>query len=157
MSFTFTVVDVEEKKIAGITVETNMERSTTDCPALWGTFMPLMDGELAQNAAVIKGAPTYGVSQFIDMDRFVYWAAVEVNSLEGFSADLKTMTIAAGRYVKCVAPSLAQLGETYMALDGWMNAQDKYTYNMQGVALEEYKHAWQMSDSIAIYVAVLEK
>ncbi|MGL4666993.1 MAG: GyrI-like domain-containing protein [Saezia sp.] len=156
MTFTFTVVQVEEKKIAGINVETNMANATTDCPRLWGQFMLVM-GTLMKNPVVVQGAPSYGVSECIDGDRFVYWAALQVNSVEDLPADLKTMTIGSGLHVKCTVPSLQQLGEGYAALNAWMIAQNKYAYNIQGAAFEEYKQGWQMTDSVDIYVAIVEK
>lgn len=157
MAYTFTAVEVKEKKIAGIHVQTNMEKSVTDCPELWMQFMPLMCDELVQHPAVVQGSPTYGVSQFIDNDRFTYWAAVQVDSSAGLPQGLDVMTIPAGLYVKSTALSLDKLGETFSALDAWMNTQSQYAYNMQGVGFEEYKHGWQMTDSIDVYVAVIKK
>lgn len=157
MALTFTVVQVDEKKIAGINVKTDMEKSMVDCPALWGKFMPIMCGDLAKNPALIQNAPTYGVSEFIDGNQFTYWAAVQVSKTEGLPEEIQTRAIPAGLYVKCTAPSLEQLGEAYMALDAWMNAQNKYIYDMQSVAFEEYKNGWQMTDSIDIYAAIVEK
>ena len=125
-------------------------------PGALGSIHAFNVRELSQNAAMMKNVPTYGVSQYIDGDRFVYWAAAEVSSLEGLPKEVKTMRIPAGKYARCEVPNLEKLTEAYMAVETWMSTQEKYTYNMQGVAFEEYKHGWEMGDSITIYIAVNE-
>lgn len=158
MSYTFSVVELPAKQVAGITVQTDMQHAEQDCPVIWQTFGPRICAELSGHIAVSDNADTFGICQMIDESRFIYWAAIEVNSTENLPADMKTMTVPAGFYVTCTAPNLEKLGEAFTALYmQWPQTQNDYAIDMQGVCFELYKGQWQMNDPIQVYAAVTKK
>lgn len=158
MKYTYSIVEIPAKQVAGITVETDMQRAEQDCPALWQTFGPRICAELSGRVSRPENADTFGVSCMLDENRFVYWTAIEVNSTENLPTDMKTMTIPAGLYVKCTAPSLEKLGEAFTEMYmQWPHSQNDYVLDMQGVCFELYKGQWEMNDPIEIYATVIKK
>ncbi|MFD1259814.1 GyrI-like domain-containing protein [Entomomonas asaccharolytica] len=158
MSFQFTVVELPEIQVAGITVDTDMEKAMIDCPALWHTFAPRICSELADCVEISKTGDSYGISKMIDENRFTYWAAVQITQINTLPADFKTMTIPAGLYVKAQVPNLDMLGEALTAMYmQWPQSQTEYQLDMQGVSLERYEHNWQPNDPLEIFAAVIKQ
>lgn len=158
MDFQFTVVELPEIQVAGMTVETNMEKAMIDCPALWHTFGPRICSELANCAEISKTGESYGISKMIDENRFTYWAAVQTTRINTLPDDFKTMAIPAGLYVKATVPSLEKLGEAMTAMYmQWPQSQTEYQIDMQGVCLELYGLNWQPNDPLEIYAQVIKQ
>lgn len=158
MSFNFTVVEIPEKQIAGIYVQTTIQDASKDCPALWQSFGPRMCDTIANCNVVSKTGPSYGVNVMLDENKLNYWAALEVTSTSNLPKDLQTMTIPGGLYVKCTAQNLAQLGDAYTALYmQWPQSQHEYAVNMQAPCFELYSHNWQLNDPIEIYAPIVKK
>lgn len=158
MDFQFTVVELPAIKIAGITVATDMANAAKDCPALWENFGPRICGELSSCADIAKTGESYGISKMIDENRFIYWAAVPVNTIDSLPADFDSMTIAAGYYVKGIAPNLEQLGQAFTAMYmQWPATQQEYQLDMQGICFELYRGDWQPSDPIEIYASLINR
>lgn len=158
MDYTFTVAELPEKMIAGISVETDMQHAQQDCQALWQSFGPRICTELSKHIAIPANADSFGISQMLDSERFRYWAAIEISSAEQLPADLQTMIIPAGLYVTCQVPGLEQLCEAYTAMyEKWPQSQNTYAMNMQGICIERYKNNWQIQDPLEIYGSVVKK
>lgn len=162
MSFVFSVVEVGEKKLAGIKVETSMEKAARDCPDLWHTFGPRCEAELAEIANLEGGA--YGISVMTGNEgSFTYWAAVEVFPDASLPEGMAFTTIPAGLYVRCTVPGLEQLGSAFEAMYGeWPRSQGKYaiSHDPQGVCFELYPlqpKPWDVTDPLEIYGPVVKK
>ena len=158
MDYQFSVVELPEKQIAGIYVQTNMKNAATDCPTLWQSFGPRICGELSSCSSLSKSGDTYGVSVMTDENNFTYWAAVGVDAIHSLPEDMKTMTITQGLYVKCTIPGLEQMGEAFMAMyTQWPQSQNEYVLDMGGACFELYPKNWQLTDSLEIYAKVIKK
>lgn len=151
MAYDFSVVQVQEKKLAGVKVKTNMERSAQDCPAIWHAFGPRIHKELS---GIVAG-DSYGVSQSENPNDFTYWASIEVAPAATLPSDLETLSIPGGLYVRCDVSGLAQIGDAYTALYmTWPTTQTEYMLDMGGVCFEQYPAQMSGDGPFAIYAAV---
>ncbi len=158
MDYQFSVVELPAIQLVGMSIQTNMEKATTDCPALWQSFAPRITGELASCANLSEYGDTYGVSRMTDEHNFIYWAGIGVDSVDSLPEGMATMTIPQSWYVNCTARGIEQLGEALMAIYcQWQNTQDEYVLDMQGISLERYPQNWQCTDALEVYASVLKK
>lgn len=162
MPFVFSVVEVGEKKLAGVMVETTLGDAVRDCPALWQSFGPRIDADLAEKADHAGG--TYGISVMTDNEgRFTYWAAVGVSSDVILPPDMAFMTIPAGLYVRCTVHGIEQLPAAFKAMYGaWPRSQNRYvlSHDPRGVCFELYPFQatpWKATDPLEIYGPVVKK
>ena len=158
MAYEFTVVDYPKTLVAGLSIQTNLNKASMDCPALWQKFGPQIHSKLSQHVCMAStDTPAYGISKMIDNEFFDYWAAVPVKQEHELPKEFKTMTIPAGKYVKTTVPSLAKLSEAFMAMyTQWPQQQDQYQLDPAGLCFETYDVCWKPEDSLEIYCKVIE-
>jgi len=149
MSFEIRIVEYQDKRLAGIKVQTNMENSTKDCSALWRVFTPRM--------AEINKDPkeSFGVSVMLNENDFDYWAAMELVPGVPLPDGLQCVDILPGTYVCCIVPSIEKLGDVYMYLYmDWLKSQTKYALNQGANSFERYPCPWQPDTPFEIYMPI---
>ncbi|MFT3963641.1 GyrI-like domain-containing protein [Propionivibrio sp.] len=154
----FTVVEFPETRLAGVTIETDMERAESDCTAVWQAFWPRIAAELVPRAVIPENVHAFGVSRMIDEQRFFYSAMLQVESIRDLPGDMREMRIPGGLYVRCAVPSLARLAEAYTALyEQWPSAQGEYELDYQGVCFERYPPDFTHEKPFEILAAVVRR
>jgi len=152
MGFKVKITKYPAKHLAGMKVRTNMQKSTEDCPKLWGTFMTRMHE--------IKGQPveSFGVSEIIDdtdFDTFDYWAALELLGNTPLPEGMGTVDIKPGTYARCIVPKIEKLGEAYMYLyKDWLKANPQYVPNIKHNCFELYPGNWNPGVGLDIYMPI---
>jgi len=158
MTLEITVKEFPGRKLAGMVVRTNMQKASTDCPAIWQAFGPRMAS--FPNSANITEA--YGVSVMISEDgTFDYWAAAEIpadTELSEELEDMSTFELPGGLYACAFAPNLEQVAAAYgtMYME-WPQQQSEYAVNMQAPCVEVYRGDWQPTDPLELWVPVIKK
>ena len=155
MSLEITVKELPGRHLVGMVIRTNMQKASTDCPAIWQTFGP----QMASLSAGTSISESYGLSVMIAEDgTFDYWAAVEVSADLPLPANMATMELPGGLYACAVAPNLAQLAEAFgtMYME-WPQQQSEYGVNMQAPCVEVYRGSWTPGDPIELWVPVFKK
>ncbi|RUS65539.1 hypothetical protein CUZ56_02838 [Saezia sanguinis] len=157
MDYKFSVVELPETLIAGITVQTDMQNASQTCSALWESFEAQVINKIPA-AAMPQNPDAFGVSRMLDEQRFIYWAAIEVQSADNLPAGMQTIRIPAGLYVGGQIPGLDKLSDAYTALFmQWPQSQNTYALDMQGISFELYRCGWQMHDPLSLYASVVKK
>ena len=155
MTLDVTIKEFPARHLTGTVVRTNMQKASTDCPALWKAFEPRFAA--FPNCADISEA--YGISIMIGTDgTFDYWVAAETPADAPVPEDMKTLELPAGLYASTFAPNLEQMESTYRAIYfEWSNQQSEYTVNMQAPCVEVYCNGWQPSEPVELQVLVTKK
>lgn len=158
MAYQFAVLEFPKTKIAGISIETDLEHAKQNCKALWDKFDKRVTGDLAGHKAIGEEAAKYGVYQMIGKDKFSYCAGVEVESNHAIPSDLTVITIPLGMYVTCQVPNISKLEDAYKALyEQWPPTQIDYVIDETGLCFERYDYDWTKDDPLEIYVSVRMK
>ena len=160
MAMEITVKELPGQSLVGMVVRTNMQKASTDCPAVWQTFGPRIVS-LPNSADITE---TYGVSVMVSEDgTFDYWAAVEMPTDTAFLEDhtageIKPVDLPGGLYACAVVPNLAQVAEAYGAMYmEWPQRQSEYGVNMQAPCVEVYRGNWSPDDPVELRVPVFKK
>ena len=151
----FTVVEFPETRLAGVTIETDMQRAESDCPAIWQAFWPRITAELASRAVIPENAHAFGVSRMIDEQRFFYSAMLQVESTRELPDDMRETRIPGGLYVRCAVPSLARIAEAHTAMyEQWPSTQGEYEPDYQSVCFERYPPDFTHEQPFELFAAV---
>jgi len=155
MTLDVTIKEFPARHLTGMVVRTNMQKASTDCPAVWQAFGPRLAD--FPNSANISEA--YGVSIMIGTDgTFDYWAAAETPADAPVPDDMKTVELPAGLYACTFAPNLEQMEATYREIYmEWPNQQSEYAIDMQAPCVEVYRNGWQPTDPLELLVPVVKK
>ena len=155
MALEITVKELPGRKLVGMVIRTNMQKASTDCPAIWQTFGPRIVS--FPNSANIN--ESYGVSVMISEDgTFNYWATVEMSADTPLSEDMVSLELPGGLYACAVVPNLSQVAEAYATMYmEWPQQQSEYAANMQAACVEVYRGNWQPDDPVELWVPVVKK
>jgi predicted transcriptional regulator YdeE len=155
MALEITIKEFPARHLVGMVVRTNMQKASTDCPAVWQTFGPRIVS--FPNSASITGA--YGVSVMMGDDgTFDYWAAVETPNDAELPEGMVAFDLPAGLYACTFSPNLEQMEATYHGIYmEWPQQQSDYAVNMQAPCVEVYRNGWQPADPLELWVPVLKK
>lgn len=156
--FIFKIVELAEKQLVGMSIDTTMQTSFQDCPKLWEQVGPLFFGELEPQLITSTLGQSYGVSKMLDEPNFRYWVAVELKDSTHLPCSMSSLAIAAGQYVCCEVESLDKLQAAYHALYmDWPNTQQRYQFDTQGLTFEAYPENYLPKNPFMIYAAVVER
>ena len=134
-------------KLNGIFVRTNMQNSQTDCPALWGEFMPMLKTMPAQS---------YGISVTVDSQKgiFDYWAAAQVPEQPGF----KEINIPASTYAKCIVPNLRDLQTCYKYMYAvWPEETRDWQLDFTAPCFELYDNRYAETGEFDLYIPIKKR
>ena len=157
MTLEIIVKELPSRKLAGMVVCTNMQKASTDCPAIWQTFGPRMSS-LTGNAEAAFGE-SFGLSVMVSEDgTFDYWATVEMSVDVPLPEDMVTVELPGGLYACATVPNLSQVAEAYgtMYME-WPQQQSEYGVNMQAPCVEVYRGNWTPNDPVELWVPVFKK
>ena len=155
MNLEIIVKELPVKRLAGVSVRTNMKNAQVDCPAIWQNFGP----QLGLMTSRLGGHESYGVSVMVSEDgTFDYWAAVEVVNEAELPENVKTFELPGGLYACASVPNLQQLSQafTYLYME-WPSQQAEYAVKMPAPCVEIYGENWQPNDPIGVWVPVFKK
>lgn len=148
-----TVVERGGITAAGYMVRTDMQRASTDCPALWSEkFGPEM--------AAFPADPnfpheSYGISANTDFETgaFDYWAAMPLAPGATPPRGMRTIAIPGGTYCVCALPGLADIGPAFEFLEKeWLPGQKEYDFDEAGgMFYELYGPDYMTEGKLAIY------
>ena len=159
MRYTYSVVTLPEVLAAGISIQTDMQKAQTDCPALWQQFGPLMAQEMADHPYVLDGQ-SYGISIMQNEQAFTYWAALGVKpdtTEDMLPTGVRLVRMAAGDYVQCTVPNLEQIGSAYEELySEWPATQHTHQLDMSKPGFEAYQKNCDGSIPFALYAPLLK-
>ena len=155
MALEVTIKEFPTRHLVGLHVRTNMQKASTDCPAVWQAFGPRIVS--LPNSDSITEA--YGVSVMIGEDgTFDYWAAAETPVDAAIPEGMKTVELPAGLYACTFAPSLEGMEAVYQEMyTEWSQQQSEYNVNMQSPCIEVYRNGWQPSDPFELRIPVVKK
>ncbi|MCL2624433.1 MAG: GyrI-like domain-containing protein [Planctomycetaceae bacterium] len=155
MPLEITVKELPGRKLVGMVIRTNMQKASTDCHAVWQTFMPRVTA-LSGGADIDE---SFGVSVMVSQDgTFDYWAAVEMSVDTPLPEDMVALELPGGLYACAVVPNLSQVAEAYgtMYME-WPQQQSEYAADMQAPCVEVYRGRWTPDDPVELWVPVLKK
>ncbi len=162
MSQPFAVSVTEQPALAlvGMMTRTSMEHSGRDCPALWEAFARRIHEVTGGDPGVFP-AHSYGPSFNVDPQTgcFDYWAAVAAPTGAAAPQGMERVTVPAGLYASCVAPSLAALADAYATLfQIWPASQAEYGMDDARPCYERYHTVTYANDgSFELFVPVKKK
>ena len=151
--FEIKIVEYPTKQLAGMKIQTNMQKAMEDCPKVWETFMPHM--------AEVNKEPkeSFGVSVMINENDFEYWAALEIAPHSPLPDGMQTVGLTSGTYACCTVPSIEKLGDAYMYLyTTWIQGQSQsgFVMDSEANAFERY-YDWDPSKPFEIYMPIKKR
>jgi len=154
--FTYSIIELPERTIAGISIKTDMRKAMDDCPTLWQKFVPLFLS-LQKESKTDLEVESFGVSRMLDQDRFIYEAAVEV--ADGMVTDgLIKSVLPKTLYLQTTVPNLSKLADAYQDIYGrWANEQNEYALNYMEASLEVYPVNFCEKEYFTLLVPILKK
>lgn len=154
-AFTVKVVERPEIKCVGIKISTSMDRTSTDCPALWMSFGPRMDSVPANSDFPDQ---SFGASIMTSETTFDYWAVMPLASGAEIPEGMATLVLPAGEYAECELESLKEMGDglTYVYTE-WPKTQDQYAMDTTGICYEKYQSDFMKTGRLVIYSPVVRK
>ncbi|OAT48843.1 GyrI-like domain-containing protein [Providencia heimbachae] len=154
--FTYSIIELPERTVAGISVETDMQKAIVDCPALWQKFVPLFLSLQKKNKADLE-VESFGVSRMLDENRFIYKAVVEVTD-EMITDGLIKSVLPKTLYLQTTVPHLSKLTDAYQDIYGrWANEQKEYGLNYMEAALEVYPVNFCDKEYFTLLVPIIKK
>ena len=153
MIYKITVAEQPARRLVGLCARIRLSDSQKECPALWGKFVPSMEG-----LASVAEEGSFGAS--VNMDEsgcYDYWAAVALPQDAPVPSGMSSLEARGGKYAECVVENVADIGTTYQYFFAeWGKTQSDYSVDATAAWLEYYRRGWRDGDPVALYVPLEE-